>query len=149
MKTLKDILEGIKSHDFSALSHEKESKSKVQKKICFQREPEKSRLKKVLRELTPEYKIRFYDDDPDTFDEEGGYCHAIILDQDTALIMESNHDWCKEWETIPIDELVEFMQYNWGADDIWGKYKNYFILEENKYYNLITMPGVMAQKTAV
>lgn len=149
MKTVKDILKGITSHDFTILAHEKETGNKVLKKICFQREPEKSRLKKVLRELTPEYKIRFYDDDPDTFDEEGGYCQAIILDEDTALIMESNHDWCKEWETISIDELVEFMQYNWGADDIWGKYRNYFILEENRYFNLIAMPGILVQKAAV
>lgn len=138
MKLQRKLLNTIEENGFELLMNDKKKKSTDTYKIFFHKEPKMNSLKQVLQTIPRNMKIRFYNDDPKVYDEQGGYCQVIILDNESAMIMENNHEWNSEWSTISMDDLVYLMKDNWSLMDAWGKYKNYFVIEENKYANLIT-----------
>lgn len=139
MKRKEEILEEIKALGFEIAAHEREDENHIKKKIIYKKAVSVTRMTKLLKTLTPEVKIRFYDDDPDTFDTDGGYCQAVVLDKKRVLFRESNHDWCKNWEEMSLEDLAVFLQYNWSVGGEWGKYKNYVVLEENNLYPLMAV----------
>lgn len=137
MKVQDKMMKAIENAGFEIIKHEREIKGKTVKKIYCQEVPDTLMLKEALRNITGEYKIKFYDDDPQEYDEEGGYGQAIIIDENNILFMENNHEWMTEWQSISLDDLAFLLRCNWELKDAWGKYKNYFLLEEWKGNNIV------------
>jgi len=92
--------------------------------ISMQSVPEIDVVTKMLKVLTFEDEIFFWDYYHDTISDPGGYVSAYMLDDNRAVYMEGNHGWSSKFTTISVDELAELIIKNWDKDCDAGMFLN-------------------------
>ena len=86
--------------------------------------PSREIVVQMLKQLTFEDAIYFWDYYHVTVTDPGGYVTAYMLDEDRAVYMEGNHGWTSRYEAISVDYLAEMIIKNWDKDCDGGMYMN-------------------------
>lgn len=92
--------------------------------VSMQSIPEKDIVIKMLKVLTFDDEIFFWDYFHDTVTDPGGYVTAYMLDNCRSVYMEGNHGWSSKFVAISVDELAELMIKNWDKDCDGGMFLN-------------------------
>jgi len=92
--------------------------------IAMQSIPEKDTAIKMLRVLSFEDWICFWDSYHVSVTDPGGYVSAYMLDENRAVYKEGNHGWSSQYQAISVDDLAELMIKNWDKDCDGGMYQN-------------------------
>ncbi len=92
--------------------------------ISMQSVPTKDIVIKMLRVLTFEDWICFWDSFHTSVTDPGGYVSAYMLDKNRAVYKEGNHGWSSDFEAVSVEDLAELMIKNWDKDCDGGMYLN-------------------------
>jgi len=84
--------------------------------------PEKSIATKMLKVLSFEDCICFWDYYHVSVTDPGGYVSAYMLDENRCVYKEGNHGWSSNYKAISVDDLAELMIKNWDKDCDGGMY---------------------------
>lgn len=92
--------------------------------LFMQSVPTKDMTLKMLKVLSFEDCICFWDYYHVTITDPGGYVSAYMLDENRAVYKEGNHGWSSDFKSISSDELAELVIKNWDKDCDGGMYLN-------------------------
>lgn len=90
--------------------------------VFMESAPEKDTAIKMLKILSFEDCICFWDYFHATITDPGGYVSAYMLDENRAVYKEGNHGWSSDFKTFSVGELAELMIKNWDKDCDGGMY---------------------------
>lgn len=95
-----------------------------ERSISMKVTPSKDVVIKMLKQLTFEDCIFFWDYYHATVTDPGGYVSAYVLDGKRAVYMEGNHGWSSKFQAISLEELSELIIKNWDKDCDGGAFLN-------------------------